>query len=123
MAYITINGYELPPCKRGVSIITTTTVDSGRNANAQVVAQRVGRDQYKISNIVFPWLSAEEWHKILSILDNFFITVSFEDPVNGERKTLKMYVGDREGQVYYVDKNGKPLYYRDCKFNLIDTGE
>ena len=71
MAYITINGYELPPCKRGVSIITTTTVDSGRNANAQVVAQRVGRDQYKINNIVFPWLSADVWHKILSILNNF----------------------------------------------------
>jgi hypothetical protein len=123
MAYITINGYQLPPCKRGVEIITSTTVDSGRNANAQVVAQRVGRDQYKINNIVFPWLSAEAWQKILSILNNFFVTVSFQDPVDGSTKTLKMYVGDRSGQVYYVDKNGKPLYYRDCKFNLIDTGE
>jgi len=123
MAYITINGYQLPPCKRGGEIITSTTVDSGRNANAQVVAQRVGRDQYKINNIVFPWLSAETWQKILSILNNFFVTVSFQDPVDGSTKTLKMYVGDRSGQVYYVDKNGKPLYYRDCKFNLIDTGE
>ena len=51
------------------------------------------------------------------------MTVSFQDPVDGSTKTLKMYVGDRSGQVYYVDKNGKPLYYRDCKFNLIDTGE
>lgn len=122
MAYIAINGYELPPCKRGVRIITSTTVDGGRNTNAQVVGQRVGRDQYKIYNIVFPWLSAEEWSRILTILSNFVVSVTFEDPVSRKRMTTKMYVGDREGEVYYVDTNGKPLYYRDCKFNLTDTG-
>lgn len=33
MAYLAINGYELPPCKRGVSVVVTTVVDSGRDAN------------------------------------------------------------------------------------------
>ena len=47
MAYLAINGYELPPCKRGVSVVVTTVVDSGRDANGAVVGQRVGRDQYK----------------------------------------------------------------------------
>ena len=36
MAFLEINGYELPPCKRGVSIIVTTIVNSGRDANGAV---------------------------------------------------------------------------------------
>lgn len=49
MAYLAINGYELPPPKRGVRPTVTTVVDAGRNANGSVVGQRVGRDQYKIT--------------------------------------------------------------------------
>lgn len=45
MVCLAINGYELPPCKRGVSVVVTTVVDSGRDANGAVVGQRVGRDQ------------------------------------------------------------------------------
>ena len=33
MAYLAINGYELPPCKRGVKVTVTTVVNSGRDAN------------------------------------------------------------------------------------------
>lgn len=51
MAFIEVNGYELPPCKRGVSIVVTTVVNSGRNANGAVVAQKIGRDQYKIDGL------------------------------------------------------------------------
>lgn len=71
MAYLAINGYELPSPKRGVSPVVTTLVDSGRNANGTVVAQRIGRDQYKIDNLEWPWLTAEQWETILSILSNF----------------------------------------------------
>ena len=51
MSYLAINGYELPPPKRGVRVIVTTVVDAGRNANGAVVGQRVGRDQYKIDGL------------------------------------------------------------------------
>ena len=77
MAYLEINGYELPPCKRGVSVIVTTVVDSGRDANGTVVGQRVGRDQYKIDGLEWAWLTAAQWERILSILKNFFISLSF----------------------------------------------
>ena len=83
MAFLEINGYELPPCKRGVSIIVTTIVNSGRDANGAVVGQKVGRDQYKIDGLEWAWLTAEEW----------------------------------------VTENGTPTHYKDCKVNLIDTGE
>ena len=123
MSYIAINGYELPSPKRGVTVVVTTVVDAGRNANGAVVGQRVGRDQYKIDGLEWPWLAAGEWEKILSILTNFFVNVTFVDPVTNTRKTLKMYCGDRTGEPYWLDDNGKPTHYRNCKVNLIDIGE
>lgn len=123
MAYLAINGYELPPPKRGVSVIVTTVVDSGRDANGAVVGQRVGRDQYKIDGLEWPWLTAAQWERILSILSNFFVYVTFNDLVTNSLKTLKMYPGDRTGQPYWVDGNDHPTHYRDCKVNLIDVGE
>ena len=98
MAYLAINGYELPPCKRGVSVIVTTVVDSGRDANGAVVGQRVGRDQYKIDGLEWAWLTAAQWERILSILSNFFVYVEFNDPVTNKRKTIRMYCGDRTGE-------------------------
>lgn len=123
MSYIAINGYELPYPKRGVTPTVTTVVNAGRNANGTVVGQKVGRDQYKIDNLEFPWLSASEWSHILSILDNFFVQVTFPDPVTNSKNTLKMYCGDRSAEPYWVDDNGNPTWYRNCKFNLIDVGE
>lgn len=123
MAYLEINGYELPPCKRGVSVVVATMVDSGRDANGTVVGQRVGRDQYKIDGLEWSWLTAAQWGKILSILRNFFVNVTFNDPVTNSRKTIKMYPGDRTGEPYFVTNDGTPTHYVNCKFNLIDTGE
>ena len=123
MSYLAINGYELPPPKRGVHPIVTTTVDAGRNANGAVVGQRVGRDQYKIDGLEWAWLTADQWSKILSILNQFFVYVTFIDPVSNSKKTIKMYCGDRSAEPYWVDADGNPTHYRNCKFNLIDVGE
>lgn len=123
MAYLEINGYELPPPKRGVNIVVTTIVDAGRDANGAVVGQRVGRDQYKIDGLEWSWLTAAQWERILKTLSNFFVYVTFNDPVTNGRKTIKMYCGDRTGEPYWVDSNGRPTHYRNCKLNLVDVGE
>lgn len=123
MAYLEINGYRLPPPKRGIKPIVTTVVDAGRDANGTVVGQRIGRDQYKLDGLEWPWLTAEEWSRILSILKNFFVYVTFPDPVTNRPITIKMYPGDRDAEPYYVDGNEQPTHYRNCKFNLIDVGE
>lgn len=123
MSYLKINGYELPPPKRGVHPIVTTIVNAGRNANGAVIGQRVGRDQYKIDGLEWSWLTAEQWSEILSVLSDFVVQVSFIDPVTNTEKTIKMYCGDRTGEPYWVDENGRPTHYKDCKVNLIDTGE
>ncbi len=123
MAYLAINGYELPPCKRGVKVLVTTIVDSARDANGTVVGQRVGRDQYKIDGLEWSWLTAAQWQKILQAMSGFFFNVTFQDPVTKAQKTVKMYCGDRTGEPYWVDSDGVPTHYKDCKVNLIDTGE
>lgn len=123
MAYISINGYELPPPKRGVEPIVTTVVDAGRNANGTVVGQRIGRDQYKLNNLEWSWLTAEQWSQILTVLSDFFVNVTFLDPVSNQYITVKMYCGDRTAEPYYVDDEGKPTHYRNCRVNLIDVGE
>ncbi|MDR1754189.1 MAG: hypothetical protein LBR74_04695 [Eubacterium sp.] len=123
MAYLAINGYELPPPKRGVHPIVTTIVDAGRNANGAVVGQRVGRDQYKIDGLEWPWLTAAQWSQMLRALSSFFVFLTFVDPVSNSRKTIRVYPGDRTADPYWVDDNGNPTHYRNCKFNLVDTGE
>lgn len=123
MAYITVNGYDFPPPKRGVKPTVTTLVDAGRNANGTVVGQRVGRDQYKFDTLEWPWLDAETWSNILRVLDNFFVMVTFVDPVRNSYRTLKMYPGDRTAEPYWVDGRDKPTHYMNCKVNLIDCGE
>lgn len=123
MSYLAINGHELPSPKRGVKPIVTTVVDAGRNANGVVVGQRVGRDQYKIDALEWSWLTAEQWSYILSLVKNFFVMVTFVDPVTNNYRTVKMYPGDRTGEPYWVDENGKPTHYKDCKVNFVDTGE
>lgn len=123
MAYLEINGYECPSPKRGLEPIVTTIVDAGRDANGTVVGQRIGRDQYKLNNLEWSWLTAAQWSKILSLLSNFFVYVTFPDPVTNSPITIKMYPGDRTAEPYYVDDDGNPTHYRNCRVNLIDVGE
>lgn len=123
MKYLAINGQEIPYPKRGVKVTVTTVVDSARNANGVVVGQRIGRDQYKIDALEWPYLSAEEWSRILQLISGFFFNVTFYDTVTNGLKTLRMYCGDRNAEPYWVDENGRPTHYKDCKVNLIDCGE
>lgn len=122
MSYIKINGVDIPYPKRGVQPVVTTIVNAGRNANGVVVGQRIGRDQYKLNNLEWPWLTAEEWGNILTLISGFYFNVTFPDPVTGNAITVRMYCGDRSAEPYWVDENGNPTHYRNCKVNLIDTG-
>ena len=119
---IYIDGRAMPYPKYGLNFIVTTTVNSARNANAEVVGQRVGRDQYKINALEWPWLSAGDWAYVLQACANFYMTVTFPDMVNNKMITLKMYPGDRTATPYWVGENGLPTWYTGCKVNIIDCG-
>ena len=122
MAYLAINGVELPPCKRGVKITVSTVVDSGRNANGVVVGQKIGRDIYKVDSLEWAYLTANQWRSILTLMKDFFFSVTFQDPVDYTTKTVTMYCGDRSAEPYWVTDGGEPTHYINCKVNLIDTG-
>lgn len=115
----------LPSCKRGVEIKVSTLVDSGRNVQGVVVGQKIGRDQFKISNLEWAMLTADQWAEILNLFEpQFYVRARIPDPrTPGEFVTLKMYPGDRDAEPYYIDpETGAPTMYINCKVNLIDTG-
>lgn len=121
--FIYINGIPFPPPKMGMSYTVTTTVDSSRNANAQVIGNKVGRDQIKLDNLEWPILDAHTWGKALREFRKFKLDVKYYDPVEEKFITRKFYPGDRSFILHKVDKNtGIPLEYRECKCNLIDMG-
>lgn len=116
MAYISVNGYDFPPPKRGAKPTVSTMVDAGRNANGTVVGQRVGRDQYKLDTLEWPWLTAAEWSRMLTVLSAFFVYVTFPDPVTMKKITIKMYPGDRTAEPYWIDTDGNPITYQRTTF-------
>lgn len=120
--FILINGKKFPAPKRYPSFIVTTAVDSARNANNQVVGQKIGRDNYKVDNLEWPYLDAATWSSMLKEFKNFFFTARIFDMVENDWITLKMYPGDRTAEPMWIDENGKPTHYINCKVNIIDTG-
>lgn len=123
-AFIKINGHEYPSPRRGLNLMVATIVDSARNANAVVTGQVVGREQQKISNLEWAYLTAAQWSAILREFRNFYVTVSYPDMVNNTWTTRKMYPGDRTAEPFHLDQVTQlPLDYINCKVNLIDCGE
>lgn len=103
--------------------LIATLVNSARNANAIVTAQKIGRDQEK-TEMSWNYLEKEEWETLLRFWDqNFFFNFTYYSRVDGVKITRKFYVGDRTDKPFNVDANGIPTAYRDCTANVIDTGE
>lgn len=123
-SFIKINGRDYPCPRRGLEMMVATIVDSARNANAVVVGQVVGREQQKLNNLEWAYLTAEQWSAILKEFSNFYVTVSYPDMVNNTWTTRKMYPGDRTAEPFHLDPVTKlPIDYINCKVNLIDCGE
>lgn len=100
-----------------------TLVNSGRNANAVVTAQKIGRDQDK-TEMSWNYLDKETWERMVGFWDsNFFFNFTYYSPVAGSKITRKCYIGDRTWRPFQVDQQGIPTAYQDCSANVVDTGE
>ena len=111
-----------PSTESGKATIATL-VNSGRNANAVVTAQKIGRDQDK-TELAWPYLNKEDWEELLRFFDaNFYFTFTYYSPVAGSKISRVFYVSDRTYQPFAVDDNGEPIAYVECKLNVVDTGE
>ena len=127
-AIITVNGKEFPAPQRGLSFIISTNVDSGRNANGEVIGQVVGRNINKANSLEWPWLDWKTWSEMLAEFDDFFVTMTIPNMRTGGWLTVKAYPGDRSAEPYWIDNDPDsdryklPKFYRNCKVNLIDCG-
>jgi hypothetical protein len=121
-AIILVNGKSFPAPDLGMSFEIATLVNGEKNANGTLVAQKVGRDQYKISNLVWTKLDADTWSEILKEFNKFFVTVKFPDMVNNSWLTLLMYPGNRTAEPLELLPSGLPKSYKNCKVNIIDCG-
>lgn len=121
--FIEINGNTYPAPDSGLNFLVVTTVDSARNANNEMVGQKVGRDQYKVESLSWFKLDAETWASLLQEFKNFYFTATIPDMVNNRRITLKMYPGNRTAEPRDIDKTTLlPKTYVNCKVNIIDCG-
>lgn len=123
MAFITINGREIPAPDIGANLVVATNVSSGKNAQGAFVGQKVGRDQYKIDSLQWKYLDAQTWADLLQEFNQFVVTARIPDMVNNRFQTIRMYPGNRTATPIAFDASGLPTRYKDCKVNIIDCGE
>ena len=123
MAFLEVNGIELPCPSVGLEIILSDAVNSGRNANAEVIAEKVGKTNLKYNNLQWTGLTPDEWHLICSLFSEFFVVAKVWNPLTNGFENLKMYPGDRSAQVYWLDETHTvPKNFYQCKVNIIDCG-
>lgn len=122
--YVKVGNTNLPMISADSGNETiTTAVNAGRNANAVIVGQKIGRDQSKLE-LKWSYLPANKWAEVLTIFENsFFNDVTYFDMQKNKRITRKMYVNDRKARPFKLDENNNPTGYLECSLNLIDTGK
>ena len=122
-SFLNVNGVDFPVPRVGFQYIVSTTVDSGRNTNGQVVGQKLGRDLIKLDSMEWVGLDPETWQAMLAAVEDFFVPVTFEEYRTGKPTTIIMYPGDRTAKPLFADEDSFLITkYENCKFNLIDTG-
>ena len=123
MAFLRVNGVDLPCPSTGLEIIISTAVNSGRNANAEVIGEKVGRDVLKYNNLRWAWLTQDEWSLICRVFANFFVVAEVFNPALNAFQSIKMYPGDRSAEIYWLNDDKKTIQnFRNCKVNIIDCG-
>lgn len=70
-------------------------------------------------------MDAQTWAALLRLFQaNFVNTVEYYDMTEGKVVSRRMYVSDRTAQPKRIDPaTGVWLEAKNCKLNLIDTGE
>ena len=120
--FIWINGKQLPAPDTGLTIQRQQLVNSGRNANGQVVAQKINRRLLKVNSLKWSYLTATQWGAILDEIEKFEGTVKIWDSRTNKFLECKIYWGDAEEEPFEVSKTGEILSYKNCKCNVIDMG-
>lgn len=118
-----INGVVLPYPSTGLVVQRQQFVDSARNAEGVLLAQKRQRRILKFDNLMWKHLTASEWRAILVEIEKFRGTLYFWDALTGTFKNREVYWGDASEEVFKINPaTGEVLEYINCKCNLIDAG-
>lgn len=128
MAWIeTASGIALPtPALDSGRVTISTIVDGGRNVEGNFIGSVVGDDKLKIE-CKFNVLSPVEMQNLLTIFDrqqggHFTNTFRVFDPRVNDFVYMEMYVGDRSGTPYMVNKKTmSPSFWHSVQANLIQV--
>ena len=129
MAWVTTStGIEIPaPAIDSGNVTISTLVNAGRNANGKFIGQVIGDDKLKIE-MTWGALTADQMQAMLRIWDRaqggkFVNTFTVYDPRRMAYRSIKMYVGDRQGKPMMVDNPGvgHPKYWSGVQANLIEV--
>jgi hypothetical protein len=102
-----------------------------RNANGQVVAQKINRRINKFDNLYWPILTRAQVNWLKTEIAKFECKLSYWDDENEAWLTRRYYWGDFEATPFEwetVKLTGtdfyfkRPTAYKDVKCNLIDMG-
>ncbi|MCF0149146.1 MAG: hypothetical protein HUJ77_12215 [Clostridium sp.] len=110
-----INGKKVATPKYYEVTINDLDGESNRNANGELVRDRIGVKR-KI-NLEWPLLSQSEISTLLTSVSSVFFSVTFYDPQAGEI-TKTMYVGDRTAPANRI-VNGQVMW-SGLKMNFIE---
>lgn len=121
--FIKINGVVLPYPSRGLSVKRQQFVDSSRNANGQVVGQKINRRILKFDGLEWAHLTASKWQTILNEIEKFEGLLEFYNSRTGQFETIRVYWGDASEEVHKINPaTGEVLEYVNCKCNIVDMG-
>ena len=123
----TSSGIALPtPALESGKVTISTLVDGGRNSEGMFIGSVIGDDKLKVE-CKFNVLDPEQMQTLLQIFDrnqggHFINTFRVFDPRVNDFVYLDMYVGDRSGTPYMVNKKTmQPSFWRNVQANLIQV--
>lgn len=130
------------PCPSSYSASASTLVNSGRNADGQVIADVIRSDIAKIE-MKWNFLTTAQYAQLAQLFEekyggSFINAVSFFDVIKGDydgdiTKAPTASTGNNPCRTFYpndrkvafakitLDSSGKPIGYEGVSLNLIDT--
>lgn len=125
----TLNNVLKLPCPIELPSTNEFLVDAGRNANAVMMIEQLGRTQYK-TEISWKKLTNKKWWEINRWFNTFgyVFYMKYFSHTDGAVKIHRFYRGNQTSAMPSSTTetlNGYtvPTHYYDCGFSIIDIGE
>lgn len=115
MAFITVNGVDLPtPTEFSCSLLDLSKAE--RNANGLMIIERIATKRKLV--LTWAYVTESDAQTILNAVSPTFYNVTYEDPQSRALRTGSFYCGDRS--LGMIDYQNGVARYKDLSFDLIE---